>query len=189
MPDPALCPEHALQLALPSTGRLPSTVSAADVTRHCSRLPQYYAAVRLLVRVHAHRAAIAFMGRSGALTGHERGLPGSAQRTSPRAWGHRQREAPRPQAIYAGRMLPSLQENEIGTSEFDPFRCSIPSPWHPLIAVGTRVTPRHPHRSVRAPLRHTAPTLGGNGEANARPGMKDSGLREKVIGQPYHPLP
>jgi hypothetical protein len=89
----------------------------------------------------------------------------------------------------AERMLPSLQQNEIGTSEFDPFRSSIPSPWYPLIAVGTRVTPRHPHRSVRAPLRHTAPTLGGNGEANARPGMKDSGLREKVIGQPYHPLP
>ena len=43
---PALCPGHALQLTLPSTGRLPSTVSAADVTRHCSRLHRYYAAVR-----------------------------------------------------------------------------------------------------------------------------------------------
>jgi hypothetical protein len=61
---PALCPEHALQLALPSTGRLPSTVSAADVARHCSRLHRYYAAVRLLIRVHAHRSTIAFMGRS-----------------------------------------------------------------------------------------------------------------------------
>jgi hypothetical protein len=29
-------------------------------------------------------------------------------------------------------MLPSLQRNEIGTSEFDPFRSSIPSPWSPL---------------------------------------------------------
>jgi len=29
-------------------------------------------------------------------------------------------------------MLPSLQRNEIGTSKFDPFRSSIPSPWHPL---------------------------------------------------------
>ena len=70
MRSPALCPEHASQRALPSTDRLPSTVSAADVTRHCSRLLRYYAAVRLLIRVHAHRSALAFMGRSGVLTGH-----------------------------------------------------------------------------------------------------------------------
>jgi hypothetical protein len=61
---PAQCPGHASQLTLPSTGRRPSTVSAADVTRHCSRLHRYNAAVRLLTRVHAHRSAIAFMGRS-----------------------------------------------------------------------------------------------------------------------------
>jgi hypothetical protein len=67
MPGPALCPEHALQLTFPSTGRLPSTVSAADVARHCSRLHRYYAAVQLLTCVHAHRAAVAFMGRSGVL--------------------------------------------------------------------------------------------------------------------------
>src|SRR5919107_159124 len=30
MPGPALCPGHALALALPSTGRLPSTLSAPD---------------------------------------------------------------------------------------------------------------------------------------------------------------
>jgi hypothetical protein len=35
-------------------------------------------------------------------------------------------------ALLQGRMLPSLQRNEIGTSEFDPFRSSIPSPWSPL---------------------------------------------------------
>jgi hypothetical protein len=29
-------------------------------------------------------------------------------------------------------VLPSLQTNEIGTSNFDPFRSSIPSPWSPL---------------------------------------------------------
>jgi hypothetical protein len=63
MPVPALSPEHASQLTLPSTGRLPSTVSAAAVTRHCSRHLRYYAAVRLLIRVHAHRSAVAFMGR------------------------------------------------------------------------------------------------------------------------------
>src|SRR5262245_5144050 len=33
------------------------------------------------------------------------------------------------------------------------------------IAVGTQVTPRPPHRSVRAQLRHTAPALGGDDEA------------------------
>jgi hypothetical protein len=29
-------------------------------------------------------------------------------------------------------MLPSLQRNEIGTSELDPFRSSILGPWSPL---------------------------------------------------------
>ena len=71
MPVPALCPGHALQLTLPLTGRRPSTVSAADVTRHCSRLHRYNAAVRLLIGVHAHRSAVASMGRSGVRAGHQ----------------------------------------------------------------------------------------------------------------------
>src|SRR5215471_15320153 len=58
-----------------------------------------------------------------------------------------------------------------------------------VIAVGTVITDRPPHRSVRAQLRHTAPTLGADGKANAWPRMKDFGLREKVIGRPLHPLP
>jgi hypothetical protein len=33
---------------------------------------------------------------------------------------------------FGGRVLPSLQLHEIGASEFDPFRGSIPSLWHPL---------------------------------------------------------
>ena len=45
-------------------------------------------------------------------------------------------------------MLPSLQPYEIGTSELDPF-----------IAVGTGITPRPPHGSVQALLRHRALTL------------------------------
>ena len=129
MPVPALSPEHASQLTLPSTGRLPSTVSAADVTRHCSRLHRYYAAIRLLIRVHAHRSAVAFMGRSGVLTGHAGGLPGSVQRTSPRA--HGVSDCARllsPQASCAGRILLSGQQNGVSTSKFDPFRSSIPSP-------------------------------------------------------------
>jgi hypothetical protein len=51
------------------------------------------------------------------------------------------------QAIRHGTMLPSLQQNEIGTSELDPF-----------IAVGTALTGRPPHRSERALLTHSAPT-------------------------------
>src|SRR5271155_325808 len=34
--------------------------------------------------------------------------------------------------IRHGTMLPSLPQNEIGTSEFDPFRSSILGPWSPL---------------------------------------------------------
>jgi hypothetical protein len=63
-------------------------------------------------------------------------------------WGLRLREAPRPQAICAGRMLLSDQENGVSTSEFDPF-----------IAVGTEITPRPPHRSERALLTHSVLTL------------------------------
>jgi hypothetical protein len=49
MPSPALSPEHACRLPIPSTGRLPSVISAADCGRLCSMLQRYYAAVRLLV--------------------------------------------------------------------------------------------------------------------------------------------
>src|SRR5262245_39376188 len=40
-------------------------------------------------------------------------------------------QVPTSASHLAGRMLPSLQPNEIGTSQFDPFRRSIPSPWSP----------------------------------------------------------
>ena len=36
------------------------------------------------------------------------------------------------QAISSWEMLPSLQQNEIGTSEVDPFRSSILGSWSPL---------------------------------------------------------
>jgi hypothetical protein len=38
MLSPALRPEHALLLTFPSTGRLPSDISAADFSRLCSML-------------------------------------------------------------------------------------------------------------------------------------------------------
>jgi len=36
------------------------------------------------------------------------------------------------QATTSWEMVPSLQQNEIGTSELDPFRSSILGPWSPL---------------------------------------------------------
>src|SRR5262249_26698593 len=74
----------------------------------------------------------------------------------------------------------------VGSQEKVPVRPSRHDPW---IAVGTQVTPRPPLRSVRALLRHTAPTLGGDGKAYAWPWVKDLGLREEVIGQLCYPLP
>src|SRR5215813_6423392 len=78
------------------------------------------------------------------------------------------------------RLLRRDSEFRVGSRAVDP------PPW---IAVGTQVTLRPPHRSVRAQLRHTAPTLGSDGKANAWPWVKDLGLREEVIGQLCHPLP
>jgi hypothetical protein len=51
------------------------------------------------------------------------------------------------QANTPWEMLPSLQQNEIGTSELDPF-----------IAVEMVITDHPPHRSERALLTHSAPT-------------------------------
>jgi hypothetical protein len=65
-------------------------------------------------------------------SGQTRDLPVSVQRTSPRAQGLRLRKVLPMQAIPPWEMLPSLQRNEIGTSEVDPFRSSILGPWSPL---------------------------------------------------------
>ena len=58
--------------------------------------------------------------------------PRFRQRTSPRAQGLRLREVPLMRAICHETMLPSLPQNEIGTSDLDPFRSSILGPWSPL---------------------------------------------------------
>src|SRR5262245_51405706 len=57
------------------------------------------------------------------------------------------------------------------------------------MAAVTAITYSLTHTFVRAQLRHTAPTLCGDGEADARPWVKNLGLREKVIGQLCDPLP
>ena len=127
-PDPAQCPGRALQLALPSTGHRPSTVSAADVIRLCSRLHRYHAAVRLLVRVHAHRSAVTFMGRSGCGpdTSEVSQVP-----TKGRLHMHMGSQTARGSSSPShcgGRMLLSGQRNGVSTSKLDPFRSSITQP-------------------------------------------------------------
>ena len=51
------------------------------------------------------------------------------------------------QANTPWKMLPSLSQNKIGTSELDPF-----------IAVEIAIADHPPHRSERALLTHSAPT-------------------------------
>src|ERR1700682_1528630 len=89
--------------------------------------------IRLLIHVHARRAACR--------------LPEPARHTSPGM--DETSQVPRKELLHVhkvsdcarvfpwkpvrhGMMLPSLQRNEIGTSELDPFRSSILGPWSPL---------------------------------------------------------
>lgn len=51
-----------------------------------------------------------------------------------------------------------------------------------LVAVGTALTGRPPHRSERAQLAHSAPVLGSGVEATFRPGMYDAGTRDPAFG-------
>jgi hypothetical protein len=52
------------------------------------------------------------------------------------------------------------------------------------VAVGTRVTPRPPHRSRRAELPHRAPASGDDAKSLFRPGVADAGGREPLGGEP-----
>ena len=56
------------------------------------------------------------------------------------------------------------------------------------IAVGTRVTPRPPHRTVRAAFPHTAPTSVFDGEPRVGPWVKDAWFGKIVLRQPLHPF-
>src|SRR6266566_3428378 len=91
-------------------------------------LPRYYDLIRLLIRVHARRAAIAFPSRPGT-------SPGTGETSQvPRKellHVHKVSDCARffpCKPVRHGTMLPSLQRNEIGTSELDPFRSSILGP-------------------------------------------------------------
>ena len=64
---PAQCPGRGCLTAVP-LGRGPSLHGLRRGNALIVRpLHRYYSLVRLLIRVHAHRSAFAFMGRSGAL--------------------------------------------------------------------------------------------------------------------------
>src|SRR5882762_7768616 len=89
-------------------------------------LPRYYDLIRLLIRVHARRAAFAFPSRPGTSPG-----TGETSQVPHKELLHVRKVLPM-QAIRHGTMSPSLQRNEIGTSELDPFRSSILGPWSPL---------------------------------------------------------
>ena len=145
---PALSPEHASQLTLPLTGRRPSTVSAADVTRHCSRLHRYNAAVRLLIRVHASfgcclHGPVRSAGRTRMRSPKFRGKDGHHVH-----WGLRLREAPLRKPFARGGCLLSGQRNGVSTSKFDPFYRGR-----------RRFLPAPPHSPEQALLTHSVLTL------------------------------
>src|SRR5258707_7817716 len=106
---------------------------------HCLRRGQalfvrpllgYYDPVRILIRVHVHRSAVAFMNRPGLPVPTRMRLPRaknfSTCTRSPTARG----------SSHASHSpwddVASLSQNKIGTSELDPFRSSILRPWPPL---------------------------------------------------------
>src|SRR5713226_2443260 len=57
------------------------------------------------------------------------------------------------------------------------------------VAVGIRIAPYPPHRSVRAGFPHTALASGGDAHAAQRIGMIDAGRRQPAVDEPFHPLP
>jgi hypothetical protein len=90
-----------------------------------------YGPVRILIRVHVHRSAVAFMNRPGLPARARMRLARFRAKNFPRAQGLRLREVRPIQAITRWGMLPSPYLHEIGTSELGPFRSSILGPWSP----------------------------------------------------------
>jgi hypothetical protein len=60
---------------------------------------------------------------------------------------------------------------------------------NPEVAVGTRITPRPPHRSRRALLTHRALALDGDEEPLFRPRMQDARHWQVVVGNSLHSRP
>ena len=57
------------------------------------------------------------------------------------------------------------------------------------VAVGIRLTPYPPHRSVRADFPHTALASGGDAQAARGIRMADMGGRKPALDEPFHPFP
>jgi hypothetical protein len=68
-------------------------------------------------------------------------------------------------------------------------RLELPGKLSKLVAVGTRVTPRPPHRSVHEALPHTVPASGGDAKMLARKRVTDSHRGNPPGNQAAHPLP
>src|SRR5258707_10735065 len=95
-------------------------------------LPRYYGLIRLLIRVQARRAAIAFPSRPDTSPGTDETsqVPRKELLHVRKVYDYARFFPCKP--VRHGTMLPSLQQYEIGTSELDPFRSSILGPWSPL---------------------------------------------------------
>src|SRR5260370_2467602 len=83
---------------------------------------------------------------------------------------------------HGGTAIPSASSNIAP-------RASSVRPIPVRVAVGTRVTPRPPHGSVRAPLCIRLLPRVLDGETLVGPGMKDSRLWEPVVSQLRHSSP
>src|SRR5215468_2636639 len=129
---PARCPGRGRLAAVP-LGRGPSLHGLRRGRALFVRLlHRSYYLVRLLIRVHAHRSAVAFMSRSGVPLRTRMRSPSFRTKDVSTCMGSATARGSSSASHCAGRMLPSLQQYEIGTSKFEPFRRSIPSPWSPL---------------------------------------------------------
>ena len=73
----------------------------------------------------------------------------------------------------------------IGTILQPVTRCAF----SPMVAVGTRIAPRPPHRSRRALLTHRAPPSGSGVEAMQRLRVQYPDRREKAVGHAGELIP
>src|SRR6202040_1772116 len=126
---PAQCPGRGRLAAVP-LGRGPSLHGLRRGQALFVRpLLWYYDPVRILIRVHVHRSAVAFMNRPGLPVRTRMRLPRFRAKNfatctrSPTARGSSHAShSPWDDVAF------SLQQNEIGISELDPFRSSILGP-------------------------------------------------------------
>src|ERR1700751_4131990 len=129
---PAQCPGRGRLAAVP-LGRGPSLPGLRRGNVLVVRpLHRYYSLVRLLIRVHAHRSAFAFMSRAGMPCRSRMRPPRYRAKNFSTCTRSRTARGSPIQANTLWEMLPSLHRNAIGTSELNPFRSSILGPWPPL---------------------------------------------------------